>query len=141
MGKFPGMRDETLVLQWLSGLRTDLSKELEMRSLLAAEFGSNGLIMMSDHMVLAQIARLLIAGKIHVHRANDPAEQPQLQPQGAKIATSDRPSRPPRKQFVPDVPFREPPVDLPTFLADIDLSVQATTLMAAAGSGKPFCPE
>jgi hypothetical protein len=96
---------------------------------------------MSDHMVLAQIARWLIVGKIHVHRANDPAEQPQVLPQGAKTAKSDRPSRPPSKRFVPDAPFREPAVDLPTFLADIDFPVQAATLMAAASSGKPFCPE
>jgi hypothetical protein len=139
MGKFPGLRDETLVLQWLKGLRTDSSKNLEMRSLVAAELGSTGVIRMSDPMVLTQIARLLIAGKIHVHRTNDP-EQPQVLPEGARIETPG-PSRPPRRQFVPDVPFREPPVDLPTFLADIDLPVQAATLMAAARSGKPFCPE
>lgn len=140
LGKFPGPRDETLVLQWLKGLRTDPSKNLEMRSLVAAELGSAGVIRMSDPMVLTQIARLLIAGKIHVHRPNDSAGQPQVLPEGAKIAPSG-PSRPPRRQFVPDVPFREPPVDIPTFLADIDLPVQAATLMAAAKSGKPFCPE
>jgi hypothetical protein len=143
MEKFPGQRDETLVLQWLRGLRPDLSKMLEMRSLLAGEFGSTGLIRMSDHVVLTQIARLLIAGEIHIHRANDPPEQPQVRPEagGAKPAKSDRLSRPPRKQFVPDAPFREPPADLPTFLSDIDLPVQAAALMAAASSGKPFCPE
>jgi hypothetical protein len=32
-------------------------------------------------------------------------------------------------------------MDSATFLADIDLVVQAATLMDAARSGKPFCPE
>lgn len=132
---------DEFIIQWLRGLRPDASKILQMRTILAAEFGSAGLVRMSDHMVLTQIARLLIARSIHVHRANDPAEQPQVQPQGAKTARSDPHSRPPRKQFVPDAPFREPPVDLPTFLADIDLPIQAATLIAAASSGKPFCPE
>ena len=142
IGKIPGPRDETLALQLLRGFHPDLSNMIEMRSLLAAEFGSVGLNRMSDQTVMTQIARLLIARRIHVHRANDPVEQPPpVKPEGAKPAKSDSPSRPPRKQFIPVAPFREPPVDLPTFLADIDLPVQAATLMAAAKSGKPFCPE
>jgi hypothetical protein len=138
--KIPSLRDEILVLQWLRGLRPDLSKKLEMRRLLAVEGGAAGLFRMSDHMVLTQIARLLIARKIHIHRANDSAEQSQVRPEaaGSKPANSGRPTR---KPSVPVAAFREPPVDLPTFLADIDLRVQAATLMAAARSGKPFCPE
>jgi hypothetical protein len=132
---------DEFIIQWLRGLRPDASKILQMRTILAAEFGSAGLVRMSDHMVLIQIARLLKARLIHVHRATDPAGRPQVQPQGAKTAESSRPARPPRRQFVPNAPFREPPVDPPTFLADIDLPVQAATLIAAASSGKPFCPE
>jgi hypothetical protein len=88
MGKFPGLRDETSVLQWLTGLPTGLSRKLEMRTILTAEFGSTGLIRMSDHMVLTQIARLLVARKLHIHRAKDPEGEPQVLPQGARTAPS-----------------------------------------------------
>lgn len=136
--KITGLGDETLVLQWLRGFQADTSKMLKMRSVLASEFGSTELLGMSDQEVLAQIARLLISGKCHLHQG----EYSQVRPEGAS-SNPAKSSPVPRsgRSFAAAAPFREPPVDLPTFLADIDLPVQAATLMAAASSGKPFCPE
>src|SRR6516162_7926447 len=138
--KIPGLGDETLVLQWLRGFRPDTSKMLQMRSILAAEFGSTGLVGISDHTVLTQIARLLLAGKIHLHQASDPVEQWQTGPGGASKAATSAPVPRSGKRFSAATPFREPPVDSPIFSTDVDLQIQAATLTAAAKSGKPFCP-
>lgn len=140
--KIAGLGDETLVLQWLRGLRSDTAKMLKMRSILAAEFGSAELVGMSDEGALAQIARLLTSGKCHLHQSNRWFEHSQIPPAGASINPA-RYAPVPRsgRSFTAVAPFREPPVDPPTFLADVDLPVQAATLMAAASSGKPFCPE
>jgi hypothetical protein len=140
VGTIPGLRNETLVVQWLQGLRLDPSKMLEMRSLLAAELGSASLFLMSDQLVLRQIGRLAAADKIHLHYS---PEQTETLPQGGSVesAKSAPPPRAPRSRVPAAAPFREPPVDSPTFSTDIDLQAQAATLTAAAGSGKPFCPE
>jgi hypothetical protein len=137
--KIADLGDETFVLQWLRGFRADTSKMLKMRSVLAAEFGSTELLGMSDQEVLAKIARFLISGKCHIHQS---IEHSQIPPEGA-ITNPARSAPVPRsgRSFTAVAPFREPPVDPPTFLADIDIPVQAATLMAAASSGKPFCPE
>lgn len=66
--KIPGLGDETLLLQWLRGSQPDTSKMLQLRSIVAAEFGSAGLFGMSDQMVLAEIARLLISRRQRAHR-------------------------------------------------------------------------
>jgi hypothetical protein len=114
---------------------------LQMRNILA-EFGSTGLFRMSDQMVLAQIARLLISGRVHLHQTNYPTGHPEIPAEGASIKpTKSAPFPRSGQRFAAVVPFREPPVDSPTFLADIDFQVQAETMMAAARSGKPFCPE
>jgi hypothetical protein len=136
----PGLGNETSVLQWVQGLRPDPSRMLEMRRLLAAELGSAGLFLMSDQMVLRQIARLAAADKIHLHY---PAELTETIPEGASTAPakSAPPPRVPRPRAPAAAPFREPPVDSPTFSTDVDMQAQAATLMAAASSGKPFCPE
>jgi hypothetical protein len=112
-----------------------------MRSILAAEFGSTGLVGISDHTVLTQIARLLLSGKIHLHQASDPVEQWQTGPGGASKAATSAPVPRSGKRFTAATPFREPPVDSPIFSTDVDLQIQAATLTAAAKSGKPFCPE
>jgi hypothetical protein len=135
----PSLGDETLAVQWLRGFRPDTSKMLQMRSILAAEFGSMGSFRLSDHAVLAQIARLLLSGKVHLHQPSDPFEQAQLRPEGASTKSAPVPRS--GRRFTAATPFREPPSDPATFLADIDLQSQAATLMAAAKSGKPFCPE
>lgn len=142
VAKIAALSGETLVLQWLRGFRSDTSKMLKMRSILAAEFGSTELLGMSDEGTLAQIARLLISGKCHIHQANQSIEHSQIPPEGAS-SNPERSAPVPRsgRSFSAVAPFREPPVDPPTFLADIDLPVQAATLMAAASSGKAFCPE
>jgi hypothetical protein len=134
----PSLGDETLVLQWLRGFRSDTSKMLQMRSILAAEFG---LVesRISDDTVLRQTARLLMSGRFHLHQATSP---PQIHSGGgsssvAKYAPVPRSG----KRFTAATPFREPPVDTPIFATDVDLQAQAATLVAAAQSGKPFCPE
>jgi hypothetical protein len=138
VGTIPGLRNETLVVQWLQSLRLDPSKILEMRSLLAAELGSASLFLMSDQMVLRQIGRLVAADTIHLHY---PAELTETLPQGGSVEPS-KSAPPPRAPRPPAAaPFREPPVDSPTFSTDIDLQAQVATLTAAADSGKPFCPE
>lgn len=139
--KIPDLGDETFVLQLLRRFRPDTSKMLQMRSILAAEFGSTGLVGISDHMVLTQIARLLLSGKIHLHQASDPVEQWQTGPGGASKAATSAPVPRSGKRFTAATPFREPPVDTPIFATDVDLQAQAATLVAAAQSGKPFCPE
>jgi len=140
VGTIPGLRNETLVVQWLQSLRLEPSKMLEMRSLLASELGSASLFLMSDQMVLKQIGRLVAADTIHLHY---PAELTDTLPQGGSVASakSAPPQRAPRPRTPAAAPFREPPVDSPTFSTDVDLQAQVATLTAAAGSGKPFCPE
>lgn len=140
----PGLRDEALVLLWLRGLGLDSLKMLQIRRTLAAEFGTTELYRMSDQMVLRQTARLLISGKFHFHGTGKPVDRPVIRSEG----TNTQPSRPapasvPRSSPRPAAvaPFREPPVDDPTFPGDTDFQAQAATLAAAAGSGKPFCLE
>jgi hypothetical protein len=138
----PGFGDAILVHQWLTGFRSDALKMPQMRSILAAELGATALVRLSDHAVVAQIARLLLSGRIHIHQASDSFVQAQIQREGASTkASMSAPVPRSGRVFTVVAPFREPPVDLPTFLADIDLPVQAATLIAAASSGKPFCPE
>jgi hypothetical protein len=137
VGTIPGLRNETLVVQWLQSLRLVPSRMLEMRSLLAAELGSASLFLMSDQTVLRQVGRLVAADKIHLHYP----ELTETLPQGGSVEPA-KPAPPPRAPRPPAAaPFREPPVESPTFSTDIDRQAQVATLTAAADSGKPFCPE
>jgi hypothetical protein len=127
----------TFVLQWLQHARRDPSKMIQMRGLLSGETGVVGLSRLSDHAVLTRIAELLWSGRLHIHETPRRMEQSP----GGKVATSVPLPFPRRKRPPSAAPFREQPMDSATFLADIDLVVQAATLMDAARSGKPFCPE
>jgi hypothetical protein len=134
----PGLGDETLVLQWLRAFRSDTSKMLQMRSILAAELG---LVesRVSDDTVLRRTARLLMSGRFHLHQATS---SPQIQSGGgSSSASKSAPVPRSGRRFTAATPFREPPVDTPIFATDVDLQAQAATLAAAADSGKPFCPE
>jgi hypothetical protein len=110
---------------------------IQMRGLLSGETGVMGLSRLSDHAVLTRIAELLRSGRLHIHETPRRMEESP----GGKVATSVPLPFPRRKRPPSAAPFREQPMDSATFLADIDLVVQAATLMDAARSGKPFCPE
>jgi hypothetical protein len=135
--EMPPLPSRTFVLQWLQHARPDPSKMLQMRGLLSAETGVIGLSRLSDRAILTRIAELLRSGRLHIHETPRRMEGSPV----AKDATSVPLPFPRRKRPPSAAPFQEQPMDSPTFLADIDLVVQAATLMAAAQSGKPFCLE
>jgi hypothetical protein len=131
-------RDHSSARQWLQQFETGVYKELAMRALLWEESSAWPLSRMSDEEIIDRIAELLVSGRLHVHV--QPAHP--VSGGGSSASEPEAPfplsERQPRTQAVAS---SAPVSDPPTFPSDLDGGAQAATLVAAAASGKPFCPE
>ena len=93
---------------------------------------------MSDEEVIDRTAELLVSGRFHVHSQPWQAVSRQCFVKGEKLVAFPISERKPGPQAAPS---SGPASDPPTFPPDIDGDAQAEALVAAASSGKPFCPE
>jgi hypothetical protein len=116
---------------WLLGFKSDPLKIAGLRLMLRRELGRDASRMSNDD-VVDSIAALLARGTVHVH-----VELVERLPVMAVVKPEAPPMAPPRP---PAPPVKLPAIDAPTFPANVNLLSQATTLVAAAAEGAPFCP-
>jgi hypothetical protein len=140
----PGLRDELSARAWLRRAAGDPSAMAAIRTFLAVEMGARNLYNDPDEAVVAQMARLLATGQVHVHELqtkkrsledSEPRGVPKIS--GAKPVPALIPASRPR---VPTRAYQDPPVEAPTF-SNVNAAAQAAVLAAAAADGRPFCPE
>jgi len=116
---------------WLLGFKSDPLKIAGLRLILRRELGRD-VSRMSNDDVVDSIAALLARGTIHVHA--EPIER-------LPVMAVVKPAPPP--MAAPSARAPSPKlsaIDAPTFPANVNLLSQATTLVAAAAEGAPFCP-
>ncbi len=123
---------------WLGRFKDDASKMGDMRRLLYQERGGPAMFGMPDEKAIDQVVELLARGRLHIHAIP-------IETRGTSQASStDNPPAPfplSGRQPRAAVTSSAAPFSPPTFSSDMDPSIQAATLVAAAASGKPFCPE
>ena len=137
-GAEPAPQNRSSVRLWLERFKNDTMKMGGMRRLVYQERGSLPLSGISDENVIDQIADLLARGLLHIH-ASTIATRGTSQGPGAGEASVPFPlsGRQPRAPVLSS----DAPSVLSTFTSGMDPSIQAAALVAAAASGKPFCPE
>jgi len=116
---------------WLLGFKSDPLKIAGLRLLLRRELGRD-VSRMSNDDVVDSIVALLARGTVHVHAA-----AVERLPVTAVVKPAPPPMAAPR---APAPSTRPPAIDAPTFPANVNLLSQASTLVAAAAEGAPFCP-
>ena len=135
-----GPRDRYSARISLLAFKTDALKMSGLRNLLS-RWSSSQLFRMSDEEVIDQIAELWARGRLHVHSptpvrvVSAPASVARTSPKVVSFPLSER--KPRGRAGTSHQPPRSEP---PTFSSDIDLVVQAATLVSAASQGTPFCP-
>jgi hypothetical protein len=92
---------------------------------------------MADDTVLAQLAELLISGRLHIHARK-------METHAAGGATSSQEKSAVAFPLGGHLPRRPEPApqfaDPPSFPPKANLPAQAAALVAAAAAGIPFCP-
>jgi len=116
---------------WLLEFKSDPLKIAGLRLMLRRELGRD-VSRMSNDDVVDSIAALLASGTLHVH-----ADAVERLPVMAVVKPAPPPTASPR---APAPSAKLPAIDAPTFPANVNLLSQATTLVAAAAEGAPFCP-
>lgn len=86
-----------------------------------------------DATLVKRIEEMLISARLHLHKNR---EKFSLDRESKKNVPFPLWERQPR-----DISPPAPVIDPPSFSSQVNLSAQAAALVAAAGSGKPFCLE
>ena len=123
--------DPLRIRVWLLGFKSDPLKIAGLRLILRRELGRD-VSRMSNDDVVDSIVALIARGTVHVH-----AEPVEWLP----VMSVVKPAPPPTASAKPPAPSAKlPAINAPTFPANVNLLSQATTLVAAAAEGAPFCP-
>jgi hypothetical protein len=125
------------IRRWLQELQANLSTDVRRMYLLHDLVRKNISSVPFDLPPAAFVRRiqsLFLSGQLHVHIKRS---------EGGSGSGVEQPSVPfPLADRQPRIVSQPPPiVDAPIFARNIDMSVQAAALTAAAASGTPFCQE
>jgi|HubBroStandDraft_2_1064218.scaffolds.fasta_scaffold214862_2 hypothetical protein len=127
-----GLEAQSLAELWLHELRDDPFRILAFRDLVRSNISLPGVRV--DAMLVQRIEEMLISGRLHLHKKKREVQSGSgVQKKNVPFPLSERQPR--------DTSPPPPVIDPPSFSSQVNLSAQAAALVAAAGSGTPFCLE
>ena len=127
-----GLEAQSLAHLWLQDLKDDPFRMHAFRDLARSNISLP--VVRVDATLVSRIEEMLISGRLHLHKKEKGIQSGSGVPEKhVPFPLSERQAR----DTSPPPPMIEPP----SFSSHVDLSAQAATLVAAAASGTPFCPE
>jgi hypothetical protein len=119
---------------WLQDLRTDTRNIRLLQDLVRHNISTAPFFHLSHDALLRRIEQLFISGRLHVHKKKREVRSGTgVQEQNVAFPLANRQPR------IASEPAAI--TDAPVFPPNINMSAQASALVAAAASGTPFCQE
>ncbi|HEY4767154.1 MAG TPA: hypothetical protein VIH75_26030 [Candidatus Sulfotelmatobacter sp.] len=128
-----GLEAQSLVHLWLQELKDDPFRIRAFRDLVRSNISLP--VARVDATLVRRIEQMLILGQLHLHKKKKEIQS------GSGVQEKQAPPFPLSQQQPRGTSPPPPAIDPPSFSSDVDPSAQAATLVAAAASGAPFCPE
>jgi hypothetical protein len=127
-----GLEAQSLAHLWLQELKDDPLRIHAFKDLVRSNISLP--LVRVDAMLFKRIEEMLISGRLHIHKkAREVQSGSAVQEKNVPFPLSERQPR--------DAAPPAPVIDPPSFSPNVNLSVQAAALVAAAASGTPFCQE
>ena len=127
-----GLEAQSLVHLWLQELKDDPFRIRAFRDLVRSNISLP--VARVDATLVRRIEQMLILGQLHLHKKKREVQSGSgVQKKNVPFPLSERQPR--------DTSPPPPVIDPPSFSSQVNLSAQAAALVAAAGSGTPFCLE